>query len=91
MKNNQLSFRYAHSKFIENIYNYCDKHVGKSVLVPVFMNLWPNINFNITKKELAVLTSEILYSLIEKKVIKDVFEKKFENFYAMYEILPSQI
>lgn len=50
MKGNQLNFEYAYSRFIEDIHNYCDKHVGESALAPVFMNLWPNIYFEITKK-----------------------------------------
>jgi len=70
----------------KRIYSYCDSHIGEKALFPFFVNLWPEIDSTITKKELADLTTKIIYKLKKKNVLEEI-PKNFDNVYGMYKIL----
>ena len=72
--------------FVKEIYSYCDLNQCREVLFPVFMNLMQENDNNITRNDLAVLTSKIVHKLIEKNVLRDV-PNEFENVYGTYRIL----
>jgi hypothetical protein len=85
-------------KFKEAIYFYCDYNIGSNVLFPAFVNLWPENsgqNVSLSKKDLAIITSSILYGL-EKREDNDGFlfeipkDEESHNPYALYKILPHE-
>ena len=74
--------------FVERIHGYCREHTGEKVLFPLFMNLWPELEISIEKKELAVYTSKAVNKLVSEKMLKEVpKERGFDNVYGLYEIL----
>ena len=75
-------------QFKKEIYEYCDNNVRKRILFPGFTSLWTlSRKERITPKDLALLTSEIINSLVKEKILIEV-PKKFESVYGMYKILP---
>lgn len=82
---------YVH--FVREIYSYCDSNVGERALFPVFANLW-NENEDatyITQKDLAVLTSQIISKLLEKKALMKIpRDENFHTPYGLYKILPHE-
>ena len=73
-------------KFVREIYSFCDENIGEKILFPFFMNLWPEIDCTIEKKDLAFHTSKIVSRLISKRILKEI-PKSFDNAHGMYEIL----
>ena len=80
----------------EEIYEYCEKNIGKGVLFPNFTILWPIQKKNydkrddITPKNLAILTSEILQELSKEGILREVEKPEGLEFipYGFYKILP---
>jgi hypothetical protein len=78
-------------QFKREIYEYCDNNVRKRILFTGFTFLWAlSGKERITPKDLALLTSEIINSLVKEKILIEV-PKKFESVYGMYKILPHEI
>jgi len=78
---------YVH--FVKQIYTYCDNYQGEKVLFPAFTNLWNEEDWNINKKDLAVLTSRIISRLLNTGILMSTpKENRFETPYGLYEILP---
>ena len=76
--------------FKEKICNYCKDNIGEKILFTGFTHLWPLPEKEISPKDLAILTSKILYDLNKGKriIIKEVSKpEEFSIPYAMYEIL----
>ena len=73
-------------QFEKKIYSYCDENVGEKFLFPIFVNFWPEENCLIRKKNLAMITSEIIENLINKNVLKEI-PVEFGNGYGFYEVL----
>ncbi len=76
-------------QFRKEIYKYCDDNVGEKILFTGFTNLYIQLEHEITPKNLASLTSEIIHELIGRKILIEV-PKEFESVYGMYEILPHE-
>jgi hypothetical protein len=76
-------------KFRKNIYEYCQENVGEEILFTGFEYLWPRQNSDMSPRDLAKLTSQILSGLIKEKIIIEV-PKKVESVYGMYKILPHE-
>jgi hypothetical protein len=76
-------------KFKEEISFYCDNcNVNSEILFPVFMELWPESNnTKFSRKELSVITSNILNELIKEGILC-INEKKSDSLYAFYKVLP---
>jgi len=95
MQKNYYNYSKEINKFKEEIYFFCDVHIGYYILFPAFMNLWPEVKNNskkkeITKKDLAIISSKILNELIEKNIIEICDKKRpkdASNVYAFYRIL----
>jgi len=78
-------------EFEKRIYEYCDDNVRKRILFTRFTFLWPQLEQQITPKDLASLTSKIINSLIKKGVLKEVPKPKNSDVpYGMYKILPHE-
>jgi len=76
--------------FVKEIYTYCDNHSEEKVLFPAFVNLWDD-NEHINKKDLVVITSNILFGLLNKNIIIETAQKSgAENGYGLYKILPHE-
>jgi len=77
------------NNFKEEIFFYCDScEVNSEILFPAFVELWPESNkTKFSKKELSILTSDILNELIDKGVLC-INGKKSDNLYAFYTVLP---
>jgi hypothetical protein len=94
MQKYYLNFSKEIEKFKEEIYFYCDCNIDSEIetLFPAFMNLWPEPAINskkkqISKKNLAILTSNILDELINKEILK-IVNKNAPSVYAFYKIFP---
>jgi hypothetical protein len=81
-------------KFKEEIYFYCDYNVSSNVLFPAFVNLWPENsgqNVSLSKKDLAIITSKILWELVNKGILIEMpKDDKSHNPYGLYKILPHE-
>ena len=92
-QNKKLPFLDYKNYFENKILNYCDEHIGEKVLFPLFVNFWLEENCHLDKKNLVIITSDILKSLVEKNVLEEISveesvrNKEFENGYTLYEIL----
>jgi hypothetical protein len=76
-------------KFRDEIYSYCDNcEINSEVLFPAFMELLPD-GISISRKDLAVITSDILNELIDKRVL-GINGRKSNNPYAFYKVLPHE-
>jgi hypothetical protein len=92
MQNYYSEFSEEIKKFKEEIYFYCDYNLDCKVLFPLFVSLWPEKDGgleekDISRKDLAVLTSHILNDLTERGVL-EIVDKNALNGYAFYKILP---
>ena len=74
-------------RFRKEIYRYCQDNISEEILFTGFAYLWPRQNSDISPKNLAKLTSQILNNLIKEKIIVGV-PKEIESVYGMYKILP---
>lgn len=75
-------------KFREEIYFYCDYNIGSDVLLPAFVNLWPENKEEkrtIAKRDLVVITSNILKELVNQRVLRVVY-KENPSVYAFYRV-----
>lgn len=89
---------YVH--FVREIYSYCDRNVGEEVLFPAFVNLWHENgeDTHITKKDLSVLTSNIISHLLNKnkkkkrqKILSAIHSiTNPQDAYGFYKILPHE-
>jgi hypothetical protein len=78
--------------FKEEIYFYCDYNIGSEIMIPAFINLWPEGKKEIKgipKRDLVVITSNILHDLVDKQVL-EVIHKKDPCAYAFYRVLPHE-
>jgi len=80
----------------KNIYLYCDDNVKEEILFANLTNLWPvspldntDRSYDISPKNLAILTSEIIGNLMGKGVLREVrYSKKHEGiFYPCFRIM----
>jgi len=78
-------------EFYKDICMYCDNNIGEQVLFTAFSHLW-NSSEQIIPQKLADLTSRILNNLEDRSIIREIrkSEKRFYDFYPMYEILPHE-
>jgi len=82
--------RKEYINFIKNIYSYCDNNIEEEMLFPAFLNLWRENEESsyITKKDLAVLTSNIISHLLNKNVLSVIHsDTSSEDAYGFYKIL----
>jgi hypothetical protein len=62
-----------YSTFEKNIHTYCDNNELENVLFPAFVNLWDE-DFPIEKKDLVIVTSNIINNLLKKGILQRVFQ-----------------
>lgn len=70
-----------------SIYHYCDNHVNEEVLLPRFSFFYSPNGSDIDNGDIVSATSGIVDKLLKDGVLKEV-QKKEENVYPMYKIMP---